>query len=186
MPSQVSIFSHCQQTSGNQQPAAVPSMGWVTRTALPHLQAVSWLGDRSLCIKLKLQRELSTKQNVLSSAEHKPNRRRRALQAWTIRGSCCPSWGRPQHHQRASRTLATFICSGNIPAPKTGKVSLWSQILLSPMYLNLHIQEKDAGIWEFSTGREKVFWSLALLDSDIERQLQIPVKQHNSYRNLSY
>lgn len=152
-------------------------MGWVTRTVLPHLQDASWLRERSLCIKLKSQRELSTKQNVLSSSEHKPNRRYRALQAWTIRGSCCPSWGRPQHHQRARRTLATFKCSGNSPVPKSEKVSLWSQILLSPMYPNLHNQEKDSGIWEFSTGRQKVFWSWAYLEPDIERQLQIPVKE---------
>lgn len=159
-------------------------MGWVTRTALPHLQAVSWLGGRSLCIKLKLQRELSTKLNALPSAEHKPNRRRRALQAWTIRGSCCPSWERPQHHHRARRTLATFKCSGNILVPKSEKVSLWSRILLSPMYLNLPMQEKDADIGEFSTGRQKVFWTWAFLTHDTEGQLQISVKQCNLYRDL--
>lgn len=28
-------------------------------------------------------------------------------------------------------------------------VGLRSQILLSPVYVNLHLQEEDAGIWEF-------------------------------------
>lgn len=76
-------------------------------------------GERAPCIKLKLQREPSAKQNfLLLSAEWKPNRRCKALQAQTIRGSCCLSLRRPQHHHRASRTLTTFKCSGNIPVLK--------------------------------------------------------------------
>lgn len=52
------------------------------------------------------------------------------------------------------------------------------------MYLNLHMQENDAGIWKFSTGRQKVFWTWAFLTPDTKAQLQIPVKQHNLHRNL--
>lgn len=76
----------------------------------------SWVGETAPCIKLKLQREPSAKQNfLLLSAEWKSSRRCKALHAQTIRGSCCLSLARPQIHHRASRTRPTFKYTGNVP-----------------------------------------------------------------------
>lgn len=53
------------------------------------------------------------------------------MQAQTIRGSCCPSLRRPQHHHRASRTSTTLKCSSNIPVLKSYSGSQITDSVLS-------------------------------------------------------